>query len=303
MTYSKHRTVLLGAIFLSSLCVSQSSIAADMDKVLFSDPVRYDPAEVERATQMDNNVSGFAEASYANGKGESGGFDADGNRWALRGSVNTRLDTSWNVQIDGLYSRMSVDPVDVDTLMGAAHAYYRVPDAYAVGAFIQGSRFGSNILDYLVPFGADKYAVDFVGGGEAAVYTDLATFYAQLGFGQLSYMSAKGDHLLAKLGTRLYATDNLRLDVEGSLNRFSGYGGEANLYTVSAIGNYRFSQFPATVFGGYQYDHGEVKAGGTSLGEANAHTFLAGLRFHFGSDSLKDEERNGPVWSSSALNL
>lgn len=32
-----------------------------------------------------------------------------------------------------------------------------------------------------------------------------------------------------------------------------------------------------------QHDHGKVSAGGSTLGDATAHTFLTGLRFHFGS--------------------
>lgn len=30
---------------------------------------------------------------------------------------------------------------------------------------------------------------------------------------------------------------------------------------------------------------------------------MTGLRFHFGSGTLKDQDRNGPVWSASALDL
>lgn len=142
-----------------------------------------------------------------------------------------------------------------------------------------------------------------VFGGEVAIFTDIVIFHGQLGFGQASYSGFKADHLLAKAGARLYATDNIRFDVEGTLNRLSGFGGKADLCTVSAIGNYRFDQFPATVFGGYQHDYGKVSVGGSTLGDATAHTFLTGLRFHFGSSTLKYEERKGPLWSVSALNL
>lgn len=295
------RNGLLGGAFLLSL--SQVGFAADADRVLLQHPVRYDPVEVE-ANYAREHISGFVEGSFAYGKGKIGDLSGDGSRWALRGTVNAEAHTSWNIQLDGLYSRMSVDPVDVDSLVGAAHIYHRVPDAYAIGAFVQGSRFGSNVLDLAaIVLGADEHAFDVVGGGEAAVFTDIATFYGQLGFGQVSYSGLKADHLLAKAGTRLYATDNIRFDVEGTLNRFSRFGGKADLYTVSTIGNYRFDQLPATIFGGYQYDYGKVSVGSSTLGDATAHTFLTGLRFHFGSETLKDEERKGPLWSSSALNL
>lgn len=304
MTLSIRRSLLSSAFLLS---LSQVGFAADADRVLLQHPVRYDPAEIE-AAYTSEHISGFVEGSFAYGKGQVdtplGSASDNGSRWALRGTVNAEANTNWNIQLDGLYSRMSVDPVDVDSLVGAAHVYHRVPDAYAVGAFVQGSRFGSNVLDLAAGLiGTDKYAFDIVGGGEAALFTDLATFHGQLGFGQTSYTGLKADHLLAKAGARLYATDNIRLDVEGTLNRFSGFGGKADLYTLSAVGNYRFDQFPATVFGGYQYDYGKVSAGGSTLGDAKAHTLLTGLRFHFGSGTLKDEERKGPLWSTSALNL
>ena len=300
MTLSIRGSLLSGA-FLFSL--SQAGFAADADRVLLQHPVRYDPAEVE-ANYASEHISGFVEGSFAYGRGKVDGFSDNGNRWALRGTVNAEENTNWNIQLDGLYSRMSIDPVDVDSLVGAAHVYHRVPDAYAVGAFVQGSRFGSNVLDLAASaFGTDEHVFDYVGGGEAAVFTDLATFHGQLGFGQTSYTGLKADHLLAKVGARFYATDNIRFDVEGTLNRFSGYGAKADLYAVSAIGNYRFDELPATVFGGYQHDYGKASVGGTTLGDASAHTFLTGLRFHFGSGTLKDEERKGPLWSTSALNL
>lgn len=294
------RSGLLGGTFLLSL--SHAGLAADADRVLLQHPVQYDPAEIE-ASYTSEHISGFVEGSFAYGKGKIGDLSGDGNRWALRGTVNAEANSNWNVQLDGLYSRMSIDPVDVNSLVGAAHIYHRVPDSYAVGVFVQGSRFGSNVLDILALLGADKYAFDVVGGGEAAVFTDMATFTGQLGFGQTSYMGESVDHLIAKAGARVYATDNIRLDVEGTLNRFSGYGATANLYTLSAIGNYRFDEFPTTVFGGYQYDYGKLSIDGSTRGDGRAHTFMTGLRFHFGSDTLKEEERKGPLWSTSALNL
>ena len=302
------RSGLLGGSFTCALLLSRVGFAADADRVLLQHPVRYDPAEIE-STYASEHISGFVEGSFAYGKGKIGDFSDNGTRWALRGTVNAETHTNWNIQLDGLYSRMSVDPVDIDSLVGAAHVYNRVSDAYAVGAFVQGSRFGSNLLDIASEIiGTDKYAFGIVGGGEAAVFTDMATFYGQLGFGQVSYTGVadtkfKADHLIAKAGARVYATDNIRFDIEGALNRFSGYGGKVDLYSLSAIGNYRFDEFPTTVFGGYQYDYGKLGFGGTTLGDGKAHTFLTGLRFHFGSDTLKDEERKGPLWSASALNL
>lgn len=296
------RSYLLGGAFFLSF--SHAGTAAEMDKVIFAEPARYDPAEIERYDNPSNGVSGFVEGSFAYGTGKTGGFSADGTQWALRGSVNAQLDEKWNIQLDGLYNRTSTNvlgvTVDVNSLVGAAHAYYRVPETYAVGAFVQGSRFNSGLL---VLAGITNYATDVVAGGEAAVFTDYATFHAQLGFGRAFYSGLHADQILGKAGVRVYATDNIRFDADGIWNRLSGFGGNADLYSIAATGNYRFSQMPATVFAGYQYDYGKISAGGVSLGDASAHSFRAGLRFHWGSGSLKDEERKGAVWSPSGLNL
>lgn len=291
---------VLSGLFLVS--VSHFAFGADMDRVVFADPPIVQPGPQDTGdTYSQETLTGFAEGSFAYGRGKIAGGSDDGTRWALRGSVNAALDTNWNVEIDGLYNRMSVDPVDVDTFAGAAHAYYRATDAFAVGGFVQAQRFSSSILDVLAPLGLDNYATDVVGGGEAAIYTDPATFYGQVGFGRTSYSGLGVDHLLAKLGTRVYANDNLRFDFEGTLNRFSGYGGHADLYSFSAIGNYRFSQMPLTAFAGYQYD--QAKAPELTSEKLNVNTFVTGLRFSFGSNSLKEEERKGPAWSISPVNL
>jgi hypothetical protein len=283
---------------IAALSGTTAAFAAEADYVLFEEPRQYEQAEYE--AYKNQAISGFAEGSFAHNKGESGGFEADGNTWALRGAVNAELSTNINVQVDGGYSRTSVNGVEVNTLIGAAHAYYRQPDQFAVGAFVQGARLGSNYLDLLAPLGADRYATDYVGGGEAAVFMDRATLYGQLGFGKADYSGFDADHLMVEAGLRLYATDNLRLDGEAAFNRLSIAGGDVDVQSYSATGNYRFSDVPVTAFAGYRYDRASLNAGDAELGTANAHNIMTGLRFHFGSGSLKDEERKGPVWNSSA---
>lgn len=283
---------------IASLSGTTAAIAADADRVIFNPPLKYDQTEYE--AYQNEAISGFVEGSYAHSNLESGGFDVDGKTWALRGAVNAELDSNFSVQIDGGYSRMSVEGVEADTLIGAAHAYYRQPDQFAVGAFMQGARIGSNYLDLLVPLGGDSYATDYLAGGEAAVFTDLVTFYGQLGFGKAAYTGFSADHLLAKAGARVYATDNLRFDGEAALNKLSIAGGDLEMQSYSAMANYRFPEIPVTAFVGYLHDRVGVNAGGTELGTGNANHVLTGLRFHFGSGSLKDEERRGPIWNTSA---
>lgn len=58
---------------------------------------------------------------------------------------------------------------------------------------------------------------------------------------------------------------------------------------------------PISIFAGYRYDEWEPSVSGYSAGSEKNHSVLAGLRYHFGSGSLKDEERSGPVWSTTSL--
>jgi hypothetical protein len=300
MNTSILKALFSGTVLLSLPC---AAIAADMDTPIFEQPVRYDPSQGEVLEEVGGNLAGFGEASYAFGTGTSGGISADGSRWALRGAFNVQVDRNWNVQLDGLYNNTSVGPVTVDTLGGAGHTYYKVPDAYALGAFVQVNRFGSNVLTALAPLGADPYALDVVAGAEAAVFTGPASFHGQIGFGRASYMGVGGDHILAKAGAKIYATDNIRFDADGMWNRLNILGAKIELFTLSATGNYRLSQIPATLFAGYQYDAVKAGAGGVTIPVADTHSFKTGLRFHFGSNSLRDEERRGPVWSTSAVSF
>lgn len=289
----------MGALLLSA---ATATTAAEMDKPVFSLPSEYETPETKPYARNSpagaKAFSGFVEGQFGHSRGSAGGFDADGTTWALRGTGNVGSPGGWNFQADGMYGRTSVEGFEVDALVGAAHAYYRQPENAALGAFVQGGRYGSDLFDMLTGFGGDDHATDIVGGGEAAFFAEMATLYAQAGYGRLSYTGLDADHWLGRLGARLYATDNIRFDFEGGLDRFSAYGIDVDVYSVSAIGNYRFDQAPVTAFAGYRYDRGTTNV---TSGGVDVHTFLAGLRAHFGSTTLRDEERNGPMWSSSGI--
>ncbi|MBB5045268.1 hypothetical protein HNQ66_004705, partial [Shinella fusca] len=91
--------------------------------------------------------------------------------------------------------------------------------------------------------------------------------------------------------------DRLGNNTPGSINPTYMQGGGFVALTI----NYRPESVPVTVFSGYRFDQIEPSMSGASLGHANVSTIFAGLRFSFGSSSLKDEERNGPVWTASSL--
>lgn len=281
--------------------MATAAYSADMDQILFGQSS--DAVNIEPLQHGSTNIAGYVEGAFGYAKGKAGEYEADGTTWALRGTVNSQANRNVNIQIDAGYERMNVESVGINNFAGAVHAYYRQPDTYAVGAFVQGARIGSNVFDILSSLELDDYATDVVAGAEAAVYTDNVSYFGQLGFGQASYSGESANHLLARAGVRLYANDNFRFDTEGALNRLSVTGVEANVYTLSGTGHYRLTDFPVTASLGYRYNYGEAKVLGESVGSANSHTILTGLRFSFGSTSLKDEERTGPAWTNSELKL
>ncbi|WP_147272185.1 hypothetical protein [Phyllobacterium salinisoli] len=268
-----------------------------MDRPLFAPRIVDDAAYLpDNAAGGISNVSGFAEGSFSYGRESFRDENADIRNWSLRGSVNVDLNNGFNTQFDGGYHRGDVkDTSQANTLNGALHAYYRVPDAYAVGAFAGAARLGSSLFNFAERYyGLDKYATDLIGGVEGAVYSSDATLYSRIGYGRASYSGLDMDHFTTALGARVYADDNTRYDFEGTFNRLTAYGASADLYSLSAIANYRITDTPVTAFAGYRYDRRTVD----SQSPLEGHSVLTGLRVHFGSGTLKDEERRGPAWNS-----
>ncbi|GGB08630.1 hypothetical protein GCM10011491_40850 [Brucella endophytica] len=272
-----------------------------MDSPIFGQPAEDIVYMPEEPAAGISGVSGFAEGSFSYGRASAGDDSANIRSWALRGSVNADLGTGFNTQVDAGYNRGDISDLgQANTLGGTLHAYYREPDAFAFGGFVSASRFGSTAFNLLHDYlDADKYATDLIGGLEGAVYTSDATLYGRAGYGRVSYSDIEADHLTAALGARVYANDDTRYDFEGAFNRLSAYGVDADLYSLSAIANYRFTGTPVTAFAGYRYDRATVE----DSNPLTAHRVLTGLRVHFGSNSLKEEERRGPAWASPALSF
>lgn len=297
------RFSIFSSVLLGLMTAVTGVHAADADKVLIGPPQHNVPGHQSTYAQVGPNLSGFVEGSYRYGSSDSLGFDADGSNWSLRGAINSSINNGFNIQVDGIYSSTEVEGLDSDSIIGSAHAYYRQPDRFAVGGFIEAARLSSSVLDAVSTLGLDDHATDIIGGVEAAYFTDPVTIYGQLGFGQVSYSGFDADHLRARAGARFYATDNIRFDLDGMFNRLSAYGADVDVYTVSAVGNYRLANAPITAYGGYRYNRASLDAAGLSLGSADLHSLVVGARVSFGSTSLKDEERNGAMWVTSDLGL
>lgn len=279
-------------IFLANV-----AIAAEMDAPIFGTSAAspQDPPAYAMQTASDEHVSGYVEGRFTHA--EAADFDIGGNNWSIRGSINFDTGRAINLQLDGGYSRSYSEGINSDLFGGMIHAYMRPDERYAVGAFFGISKADNDLLQTL---GFDEVN-DYIGGIEGAFFTDTASFYGRAGYGRVSMSKPDlaGDHYLGMVGARYYATENLRFDLEGAINRFAGYGGHIDDYALIATANYRPEGLPATIFAGYRFDQFRIEDSAASLGHMNMNSLFAGLRFSFGSTSLKDEERNGPVWTDA----
>ncbi len=286
------------ALSLSSIASTVS--AADMFAPATGSEIPAPAYVNEMATPVGiGGFAGYVEGSF--NKGTTDIFDLDNQSWALRGSANYDAGNGLNIQGDIDYRRTDVEDFDFKQLSGTGHVYLRPTQDYAVGVFGQLSRIGPDLFDNTGVTNLNSDVTDKMAGIEAAWFNEIGTAYGQLGYGQASWTGDDADHLMGRLGYRYFMADNVRIDVEGALHRLSYADLDLDLRTFKAVANYRPDIIPASLFVGYRYDEWEPSVSGISIGKEKNHSILAGLRYHFGSASLKDEERSGPIWSTTSL--
>lgn len=262
---------------------AQFAAAADMDRPLVGADDYYE-APVEQSSL---GVTGYIEGAYGSVIDSPGDIDADA--WALRGAVNFDAGAGFNLQVDLGYARASIVDANTNAYNGTLHGYYR-DNLYAAGVFVQASRLDA---------GFDSHINDYMGGIEGAYFQDTWTIHGAAGYGQTRWEGFGADHYMAALGARVYATDNVRFDLDGALDRITDSGIDYDIRSLKLTANYRPGSFPVTLFGGYKYADEEVSAFGSSV-SADSSTIFGGLRFSYGSNSIKEEERLGPTWSNNS---
>ncbi|HEV7306017.1 hypothetical protein [Ensifer sp.] len=206
--------------------------AADIDGPLVGTQDAYE-VPVEQAS---GGIVGYVEGSYGVGIDTPGDIDTDA--WNLRGAVNFDAGAGMNLQVDLGYTRATYEDADTNSYDGALHAYYR-DDLYAVGVFGQAARLDPGI-------GVDLN--DYMGGLEAAYFLDTWTLHGAVGYGQATvedFEDIDANHYMGALGARIYATDNLRFDVDGSLHRISEGDLDYDLRSLKLTANYRLESMPS----------------------------------------------------------
>lgn len=192
--------------------------------------------------------------------------------WSLRGSYGKNVSPKLHVQADADYSYTSDGTVASDELSGTAHVSTMVKDNVAVGGYVQAGLLGGD--------GSFQYSL----GGEAIVFGEKTAAWARLGYGKVSLLGTDGDYIIGAAGLQYYINDNFRIDGEARVTE--------DLWSVHSRVNYRMERWPAaTLHVGYQH----IAVGGTSS-VSSVDSVFAGVRYNFGSQTLKEEQQNGVRW-------
>lgn len=281
-----------GRLFLLfSFIVYGSYPASGADLVSSDVPV---PPNVEKAPlllEFSPHFSGFVEVNSALGKAHFDEDPAKTSGWGLRGVANLPIGERFNVQLDGRFENLKFEDLADRTIAFGAHTYYRKPDRFALGLYGQYERISSETL----ALGPKEIAV----GLEGAVFLSQSTVLGQIGVEAAQLEGEDASKLNGLIGARYYQTDNLRFDLDAGFERLMNEDTVRKTYSVSMAANYRLSSQPITAFGGYRFRSSSSATDDLPAGDTTSHGIMAGFRYHFGSTSLKDEERNGPLWTAA----
>jgi hypothetical protein len=218
-------------------------------------------------------VSGSVGANYS--RTDQSGPDTD--TYGVNGGVAIPTGGSLAVLLNGAYAHN--DDADVDLFDASAHLITR-NDSQAWGGYL-----GYTHADVT---GGD---VDAWGiGGEYAKFFTNSTLALTLGYENEDDLDVNATGLLGEY--RIFATDNLRFDINAGYARVDTNFGDGDGTQIGAGVEYRFDAVPISI--GANYAHFD-----TDIADSNV--FGISLRYNFGSKSLKDSDRKGNTFGGRAL--
>jgi hypothetical protein len=209
--------------------------------------------------------NGYVGASYADTN------DADAHAWGVEGAAVFPVGPV-QVQVDAAGSQTKVKGFSNDkAFVGTGHVFYR-NDNWAAGAFVSGADEGF-----------------YAWGGEGALYLDRVTLSAAAG--QLRDESEGGVGNLGTaigVGGKVFVTDNFSLGANYTSLDPKGPGGTLDFWGLA--GEYRFDKAPVSVSLGYQRND-----------DLDVDAWSIGARWHFGTGSLKEQDRKGASMGAGSI--
>jgi hypothetical protein len=211
-----------------------------------------------------------------------------------RASGTVELTPTLNLQGDVVldfrrynYEEYYQDELD---LTGALHLFYREPENYLIGGFIQVTN--DRTVDSDSPDN-ESNSQRWVAGAEAQAYLGDLTLYGQAGFVTESF--GGGDAQSGFFGTaqvRYFLTPDFKLDVHGLFTQLSDPDYSDSTLTTSGVGvgvEYKLPESALSVFGTADFLSNQYESG---YSETDTRV-MVGIKFNFGADSLIDQDRNG----------
>lgn len=193
------------------------------------------------------------------------------------------------------YTSVEDDALGRQEIDGALHGFYREPDNFLVGGFVQLGR-DTYLFDGDDIGSADRAYV----GGEAQVYLDNLTLYAQGGMQQLT---PNADFVptfngwFGQLEARYFLSPDFRIEAYVGANTLS-FASDFTFTTLNlGIGaEYKLENLPVSLFAAYDFRNTTIDDDDApSFGE---HRVLVGAKFAIGEESLLDRDRNGASLST-----
>ena len=219
------------------------------------------PALAQDATGSIGVTAAQTEVDFA-------GLEADGQSYAIDGSVAFKAADAWTVTLQGNAGTTDGDLGDDDAFAVGAGLTYAGAD-WRVGPTVSYSDAGGESL-WTVGGVAQKHLGDVTLSG-AVTYGNIDDLDADI-------WSVGGE-------VRYFVTDNFRVDAGLAWASADVAGADIDGWNIGSVGEYQFAGTPWSVTGGYSHaalDDVDLDADIVSIG----------LRYSFGGD-LKSRDRSG----------
>jgi hypothetical protein len=292
------------------------------------------PSGVQLKTYQAGKIDAFFSGAYGRAK-YKGGADLSSdsttmrdNSYNLRGSFAYQDPSKLGFQFDAVYSQDDMKKAKMTTLDLAGHAFYR-NDKFLLGLFGQYKQpklhnkdvfTGSAIEDFSANSLINMLSKSFVTdqaffGAEAQGYFGDLTLTGQVARQNFinkgdSSADLSGDIYrrgsVASTKADYFVNDNWKLTGGYSFNNVDGVlSYDTKKYALGT--EYRLNNYPVSFYADYNRNKLSLDGDGFNGSKFNTDAVMLGIRWNFGSDSLKSRNRSGasldPISNMGFANL
>lgn len=214
--------------------------------------------------------------------------------YAIRGAASGVYNFTPALGVQGdvsfAYTNYEDGDFEAQEIDGALHGFFREPDSFLVGGFVQLGR-----ENHFVDGSAwDSYDRVYLGG-ETQVYLDNLTLYGQAGMQQITPdadFAPTFSGWFGRLEARYFLTPDLRIEAHAGFDTQSFLTAlTATTLRVGIGAEYKLENQPVSLFATYDFStSSNNEVDDLTLSE---HRVLLGAKFALGEESLLDRDRNG----------